>query len=146
MEEHVQHVWLVLRRLLENKLFVKAEKCEFHVSSVSFLGFIVQHGQLSPDPTKVKAVAEWPTPSSRKQLQRFLSFANFYCQFIRDYSKVAAPLTRLTSTLNPFLWTKEVEATEGTVHDHSYPSHPDPARQFTVEVDTLEIGVGAVLS
>ena len=45
-DEHVQHVRLVLQRLLENRLFVKAEKCEFHVTSVGFLGFVVEKGQL----------------------------------------------------------------------------------------------------
>lgn len=57
---HMQHVQLVLRHLLENSLFVKAEKCEFHNSSLSFLGFIVKQGQLLPNPTKVQAVAELP--------------------------------------------------------------------------------------
>lgn len=58
---------MVLRCLLENKLFVEAEKCKLHL--VSFLEPVVQQGQLSQDPAKVNAVAEWPTPSFRKQLQ-----------------------------------------------------------------------------
>lgn len=95
--EHVQHVGLVLQQLLANRLFVKAEKCKFHTSSMSFLGFVVAQGQLSPDPANVRAVMEWPNPSSRKQLQQFLGFADYYRRFIHDYSKVAAPLTRLTS-------------------------------------------------
>ncbi|KAI3364204.1 hypothetical protein L3Q82_010812 [Scortum barcoo] len=103
-EEHVHHVQAVLQRLLENSLFVKAEKCEFHASSVSFLGFIVGRGSLQMDPAKVSAVASWPTPSSRKQLQRFLGFANFYRRFIRVYSTVAAPLTALTSSKVTFQW------------------------------------------
>lgn len=90
-KEHVQHVQLVLRCLLENCLFGKAEKFEFHASSVSFLGFIVKQGQLSPDPAKVQAMVEWLTPSTRKQLLQFLGFANFYCRFSLDYSRVAAP-------------------------------------------------------
>lgn len=57
-EEHVYHVCQVLQRLLENKLFVKAEKCEFN--SVSFLGYIVGSGQVKPDPAKIQAVADWP--------------------------------------------------------------------------------------
>lgn len=44
------------------------------------------------------AVTEWPVPSTKKHLQHFLSFANFYKQFIRNYSKVTAPLAQLTST------------------------------------------------
>lgn len=106
-EEHVQHVPLVLRRLLENSLFVKIEKSEFHVPTVAFLGFIIEQGQLLPDPSKIQAVAKWPTPTSRKQLQRFLGFANCYRRFVRDYSKVAEPLTWLTSTSAPLLGPKK---------------------------------------
>lgn len=94
-----------MKCLQENKLFGKAEKCEFHVTSVSFLGFIVKQGQLSLDPAKIKAAVEWPSASSRKWLQQFLGFANFYRWFIRNYSKVVAPLMRLTSTLKPLIWT-----------------------------------------
>lgn len=59
-EEHIQHVREVLQRLLDKKLFVKAEKCEFHVSAVSFLGYIIEGGQVNTDPEKVQAVANWP--------------------------------------------------------------------------------------
>lgn len=57
--EHVQHVKLVLRWLLENRFFVKTEKCEFHVRR--FLGYIIEQGQVNADPAKVKAVVDWPT-------------------------------------------------------------------------------------
>jgi len=70
---------------------VKEEKCEFHVSSVGFLGYILDSGQVRADPGKIQAVVEWPTPTSLKQLHRFLGFANFYRRFIRDYSRIAAP-------------------------------------------------------
>ncbi len=78
------------------------------------------------DPDKVKAVVSWPTPDSRKALQRFLGFANFYCRFIRNFSQLAAPLTALTSTKTAFRWSNAAEA--------------------VVEVDASEVGVGAVLS
>lgn len=76
LEEHQNHACLVLQRLLENKLCVKAEKCEFHAKKVSFLGFIIEERQRKTDPEKVRTVAEWPVPKNRKQLQRFLGFAN----------------------------------------------------------------------
>ena len=90
--------------LLANHLFAKAEKCEFHVSSITFLGFIVSEDNIQMDPTKVSAVTGWPTPSTRKQLQQFLGFANFYRRFIRNFSSVAAPLHALTSSKARFLW------------------------------------------
>ncbi|KAF7640631.1 hypothetical protein LDENG_00028590, partial [Lucifuga dentata] len=92
-EEHVSHVQSVLQCLLENSLYCKAEKCEFHVSSVSFLGFVVAEGSIQMDPEKVSAVTTWPVSGSRKQLQRFLGFANFYQRFVRGFSSIAAPLT-----------------------------------------------------
>ncbi|KAI4805924.1 hypothetical protein KUCAC02_010517 [Chaenocephalus aceratus] len=150
LQEHVQHVRLVLQRLLENRLYVKAEKCEFHASSVSFLGFIVDKGQLRTDPAKVQAVTEWPTPSNRKQLQRFLGFANFYRRFIRDYSRVAVPLTKLTSVKLPFEWSPAAEAAfvklKCLFSTAPVLSHSDPGVQFVVEVDASDSGVGAVLS
>ena len=89
-EEHVYHVQAVLQRLLENSLFVKVEKSEFHSRSVSFLGYVIGKGNISMDSAKVSAVTAWPIPESRKQLQRFLGFANFYRRFIRGYSTVTA--------------------------------------------------------
>lgn len=84
--KQVQYVTLVLRWLLENGLYVKAQKCEFNISSVTFLGFVIVQGQLAPDSGKIQAVSEWPTPTSQKQLQQSLGFANLYRRFIPDYS------------------------------------------------------------
>ncbi len=88
LQEHVQHIRVVLQRLLENGLFVKVEKCVFHAQSVPFLGYIVSSEGMRMDPDKVQAVVDWPTPDSRKALQRFLGFANFYQRFIRNYSQL----------------------------------------------------------
>ncbi|KAL3968321.1 potassium voltage-gated channel Eag-related subfamily H member 3 [Sarotherodon galilaeus] len=148
--EHVKHVRLVLRRLLENRLFCKAEKCEFHASTVSFLGFIIEQGQLRADPAKVKAVLEWPVPGSRKKLQSFLGFSNFYRRFIRDFSKVALPLTQLTSPKQPYLWSPAAQQAFDRLKS-LFASAPilaqaDLALPFVVEVDASDSGVGAVLS
>ena len=77
---------------MENDFFVKAEKCSFHSSSVSFLGYVIQSVQVKPDPKKINSMAEWQTPSTRKQKQHFLGFANFYSCFIRNYSRIVTPL------------------------------------------------------
>lgn len=75
----MQYVRAVLQQLLDNRLYVKAEKCQFQTPSVSFLGFIIAPGNIQIDPGKV---VDWLRPESRKQLQRFLGFANFYWHFI----------------------------------------------------------------
>uniref|UniRef100_A0A1A8D4D5 Gypsy retrotransposon integrase-like protein 1 n=1 Tax=Nothobranchius kadleci TaxID=1051664 RepID=A0A1A8D4D5_NOTKA len=149
-EEHSKHVRAVLHRLLENRLYVKAEKCEFHVPSVKFLGFVLESGRLGPDPEKVQAVQSWPTPTTRKELQRFLGFANFYRCFIKGYSQIASPLTQLTSIKRPFVWDSTAESAFSALKDKFTQApvltRPDPSRQFTLEVDASDTGVGAVLS
>ncbi len=150
LQEHVQHVRRVLQRLLENGLFVKAEKCDFHAQSVSFLGYIISSEGMRMDPDKVKAVMDWPSPDSRKALQRFLGFANFYRRFIRNFSPLAAPLTALTSPRTTFRWSDTAETVfanlKGRFSSSPILVTPDPTRQFVVEVDASEVGVGAVLS
>ncbi len=140
----------MLQRLLENGLFVKAEKCAFHAQSVPFLGFIVSPEGVRMDPDRVKAVLNWPTPDSRKALLRFLGFANFYRRFIRNFSQLAAPLTALTSTKTTFRWSNAAEATftklRGRFVSAPILRAPDPTRQFVMEVNASEVGVGAVLS
>ncbi|KAK3568022.1 hypothetical protein QTP86_028613, partial [Hemibagrus guttatus] len=95
MEEHVRMVREVLGRLQQHHLYVKLEKCEFHRSTVTFLGYVISRHGVEMDVVKVQAVTEWPAPTSVRELQRFLGFANFYRRFIRNYSSVAGPLTSL---------------------------------------------------
>lgn len=148
--EHIRHVRQVLERLLKNRLFVKAEKCEFHATTVSFLGYIISAGQVNMDPQKLTAVRDWPAPENRKQLQRFLGFANFYRRFIRNYSRVVAPLTCLTSTNRIFQWSSEAQQAFQELKQRFVSApilvQPDPNLQFIVEVDASDSGVGAVLS
>ena len=150
LETHKDHVNQVLKRLLGNELYGKAEKSVFHADTVSFLGFIVAPGRVQMDPTKVSAVADWPTPDSRKKVQQFLGFANFYRRFVRGFSAIAAPLHALTSPQVQFRWSPEADKAFQTLKQRftSAPilTMPDPQRQFVVEVDTSNEGVGAVLS
>ena len=115
---HRLHVSQVLQRLLDNHLYVKAEKGEFHVNTVSFLGFIVAPRRVEMDPAKVSAVAKWPTPDSRKKVQQFLGFANFYRRFIWGFSSVAAPLHALTSPRVRFVWSPSTSSSATS------PQHP----------------------
>lgn len=75
--EHVTNVKQVLERLRKHQLFVKGEKCEFHVTTVKFLGYILSPEGVEMEENKVQAVRNWP-----QGMQRFLGFANFYRRFI----------------------------------------------------------------
>ncbi len=100
---------------------------------------------------KVKAVLEWPKPQTVKELQRFLGFANFCRRFIRDFSKIAAPLTAMTKHHSARLsWSSEshqaLEELKTQFTSAPILRHPDPEKEFIVEVDASNTGVGAILS
>src|SRR5712664_877707 len=94
--EHKAHVREVLRRLRANRLFAHADKCEFHVTSCKYLGYMLSPKGLTMAPYKVQIIQVWPEPRKVKDVKSFLGFANFYCHFIYGYSKITVPLTRLT--------------------------------------------------
>jgi transposase InsO family protein len=108
-EDHVEHVRTVLRCLSKYNLRVKPEKCKFHKKEVDFLGYIVGVDGVRMSEEKIKVVKEWPQPKTVKEIQSFLGFLNFNRQFIKDYSKIAIPLTKLTRKDTPFEWSKEAE-------------------------------------
>ncbi|MBW0525012.1 hypothetical protein O181_064727 [Austropuccinia psidii MF-1] len=91
--EHVTHVSTVLSRLRANNLFAKASKCLFYVYSVEYIGCIVSSEGPKMDQAKVKQTINWLPPRNIKALQSFLGFANFYCCFIKNYSKKISSLT-----------------------------------------------------
>ncbi len=78
LSEHRHHVAEVLQRLRQYQIFLKAEKCSFHQSSVQFQGYHIDSGGIRMDEGKVEAIKTWPKPSTIKELQRFLGFSNFY--------------------------------------------------------------------
>ncbi|MBW0460548.1 hypothetical protein O181_000263 [Austropuccinia psidii MF-1] len=86
-EEHVKHMASVLQRLRDNNLFSKASKCLFHASSVEYLGYVVSSDGLKMDHSKAQQILNWSQPKKIKAFQSFLGFANFYCCFIKNYSK-----------------------------------------------------------
>jgi hypothetical protein len=80
--EHEKHVKIVLQRLREYALYVKPSKCTFYTKEVEFLSFIVNTNGVTMDANRVRSIREWPAPTTHREVQVFLSFANFYRCFI----------------------------------------------------------------
>jgi len=95
-EGHNELVEEVLRRLEENDLFVKPKKCVWKVREVRFLGVIIGEDRVRMEKEKVQGVVEWPVPKSIKDIQKFLGLANYYRQFVKDFTKIAKPLHEIT--------------------------------------------------
>jgi hypothetical protein len=107
IEEHDKALQATLKRLSEHDFRLNVSKCEFEATKVKFLGYIVENGTTSPDPTKVSGILDLDIPKTLKDLQTFLGMANYLSEFIQDYSRIAKPLYGLTKKGVSFEWSDE---------------------------------------
>lgn len=148
LEEHREIVREVLRRLEQNDLFLKPEKCEFEKDSVEYLGLIIKKGELHMDPVKTQAILEWPTPRNKKDVQSFRGFANFYRRFIKDFGKITKPLDRLTGDVE-WSWGQEEQEAFDTLKS-KFAASPvlamwEPNRPTRIETDASGFATGGIL-
>ncbi|WRX09990.1 Reverse transcriptase domain - like 10 [Theobroma cacao] len=108
-EEHEQHLKIVLQILREHRLYAKFSKCEFWLESVAFLGHVVSKDGIQVDSKKIEAVEKWPRPTSVTEIRSFVGLAGYYHCFVRDFSKIVAPLTKLTRKDTKFEWSDACE-------------------------------------
>ena len=93
--------------LQQHNLSLKLEKCEFEKTSMEYLGVVVSHNSVKMDPVKVAGVLEWLILTTKKEVQSFLGFTNFYQRFIEGFSQIAHPLFDLTKADSTFQWSTE---------------------------------------
>jgi hypothetical protein len=150
IEEHQQHVRLVLDAFTKLGLHLKPEKCEFHRQEVKYLGLITSPEGIKMDPEKIRAVQDWEPPSDLKDVRVFLGFANFYRCFVRNYSRIVQPLTFLTCKGVPFAWSTEqqmaFDTLKATFTSAPVLAHFDPDWDVIVETDTSDYVSTSVLS
>ena len=149
-QDHYRHVRTVLQLLRENKLYGKMSKCEFFKRKISFLGHVVSADGLSMEEDKVKAIREWPTPTTVTAVRSFLGLANFYRRFVRNFSKIAAPLTSLLQNDVKWSWEnsqqQSFDSLKFAVSSAPVLSLPDESLPFVVTTDASGFAVGATLS
>ena len=90
--EHQAIVEKVLQQCVEHGLAVNLLKSEFHVKETIFLEHLINGQEVKMDPSKFETMSKWPIPTKKKEVQAFLGFPNYYCQFIVNYSAKARPI------------------------------------------------------
>jgi hypothetical protein len=103
MEEHEEHLWIILQQLRDHQLYAKFIKCEFWIKEVPFLGHVVSPEGIVVDPGKVKEVLEWKPPTTVSEVWSFLGLAGYYRRFIPNFSKIVKPITELLKKGNKYV-------------------------------------------
>ena len=109
IEEHEQHLRVVLEKLRQHQLYAKFSKCEFWLEEVTFLGHVLTAKGVAIDPSKIDTIQKWEQPLNVTDIQSFLGLAGYYRRFIENFSKIAKPMTNLLKKTNGFEWTPECE-------------------------------------
>ncbi|WVZ70995.1 hypothetical protein U9M48_019622 [Paspalum notatum var. saurae] len=148
-EEHKEHLWIVLTRLKEHKLYAKFSKCAFWLKEVSFLGHILSEKGVAVDPSKVESVLNWKQPESVTEIRSFLGLAGYYRRFIKDFSKTAKPMTSLTKKNTKYTWSPNCEeafqSLKRSLTTAPVLAQPDVMKPFDVYCDASGNGLGCVL-
>jgi hypothetical protein len=147
LDDHVQHIRLVLQTLLQHKLFLKF-KCAFAQQNIEYLGHVISNDGVSTDPSKIDAMVNWHVPKSLTEVRGFLGLTGYYRKFVRNYGILDKPLTSLLKS-KTFSWSKEADdafqALKQAMTFVPVLTLPDFSISFEIETDACDRGVGAVL-
>ena len=148
-EAHEGHLRQALQMLREHKLYAKYEKCDFWLKEVNFLGHVVSGAGVSVDPSKIDAVMSWERPKNVFEIRSFLGLAGYYRRFVEDFSRLAAPMTRLTRKGVKFAWNDACEHAFEELKKRLTTAPvlviPERGLGYTVYCDASKEGLGCVL-
>ncbi|XP_050379620.1 uncharacterized protein LOC126796952 [Argentina anserina] len=149
LEEHLQHLKLIFERLRQHSLKAKASKCSFGVKQVEYLGHVISAQGVAVDPSKIECIKIWPQPKTLKQLRGFLGRAGYYRKYVQGFGMIAKPLTDMLKK-DSFKWSEEAmaafEALKHALISTPVLAFPDFTKEFVVECDASDRGIGVVLS
>ncbi|PNX97977.1 hypothetical protein L195_g021217, partial [Trifolium pratense] len=147
-QSHMKHLEEVLKILQVQGLVANKKKCHFGQGTVEYLGHLISGEGVAVDPSKVISVTKWPTPKNVKGVRGFLGLTGYYRKFIKDYGKIAKPLTELTKK-DAFLWNEEAHKAFEVLKEKLTTAPvlilPDFNKEFVIECDASGGGLGAIL-
>ncbi|GBG72360.1 hypothetical protein CBR_g11938, partial [Chara braunii] len=150
VEEHAEHLKIVLGLLRQHQYKVNLDKCEFGRTKIMYLGHEISADGLRPEDAKVASIRDWPRPQTVTEVRSFLGMTGYYRPFVKNYSTIASSLTDLTRLDTPWEWTEECEASfkklKYALTHYEVLKLTDPDKPFVVTTDASQYGIGAVLA
>ena len=150
LAEHEEHFRELFRRLAARDLVVSPTKCQYGQSRIEFLGHVVSKNGIEPTTGKVEAIVQFPKPSTKEELKRFLGMINFYNRFIPRAAQIMKPLYETAASAKGHLeWTEVAtqafEDAKKALATTTMLRHPRPGAQISMSADASGEAVGAVL-
>ncbi|PNY17867.1 hypothetical protein L195_g014621, partial [Trifolium pratense] len=146
--EHMSHLKEVLHIMQSQQLVANKKKCQFGQKSVEYLGHLITYQGVAVDPSKIVSVTNWPIPKNVKGVRGFLGLTGYYRKFIKDYGKIAKPLTELTKK-DAFVWNEKAlhafETLKKCLTTAPVLALPNFGKEFVIESDASGSGIGAIL-
>ena len=148
-ENHEKHVLQVAQALADNQLVANPSKCSFFTQEIEYLGHIIIRGGIKMDPAKVESILDWTRPNSVHDVQVFMGLADYYRRFVKDFSRIASPLTALLRHKSKWQWAEEQEQAFTSLKN-SFTTAPmlrtyDPILECRVATDASDKAIGGVL-
>ena len=148
--EHASKFKRLAERLRQSNLTLQTDKCEFLRTEVRYLSHIILADGVQPNPQKIEAVKKFPIPKTQKNVKEFLGLAGYYRKFIKDFAKIAKPLSDLTSKNSKSSWNSQHQLAFEELRDRLCTApilkYPDFSQPFVVTTDASGFALGAVLS
>ena len=147
--DHVLHLSDIFCRIRKANMKLRFSKCEFLKDEVLYLGHVVSAKGIRPDPEKVKVIRDLSPPKTVKMVRSFIGMASFYRRYIKDFAKLAQPLTELTRKNVHFSWTeqrqKSWEALKVALSTAPILKLPELGKPFALFTDSSDFAIGGVL-
>lgn len=150
LKEHLSNIKKVFDRLKEADLKIQVDKCNFMKKGTEYLGHTLTTEGVKPNPSKIKTIQELKLPTNAKQIKRFLRITGYYRKFIKDYAKIAYPLTRylkkgMKVNTNDPNYISSFEKLKEIITNHPILKYPDFRKKFKLVTDASNFALGAVL-
>ena len=149
-EEHLAHLEMVFDRIRKFGMICKLSKCQFVPKTIKVLGYMVEKGEISPNPDKVMVIQNIEIPKNIHEVRSFLGLTGYYRRFIQKYAELARPLTRLTSPKKPYIGTDKqqlaFEKLKQLLIEKPILVLPRYDRKFILETDASKKGIGIILA
>lgn len=151
LQEHLTNLKLIFIALRRAQLKIQIDKCDFLKKETQFLGHVLTTNGIKPDPAKVEIIRKLKIPDSTKKIKSFLGMTGFYRKFIKDYAKIACPMTRFLKKdqpINPYdpSFISSFEKLKDLVTNSPILRYPNFEKKFKITTDASNFAIGAVLS